>query len=271
MAHKQQGRRRGASNHHHKTPGKPGQASAPRTQGPASARHAGSDAQAVAVTEVIAPVVEEQGLYLESVKVVSSGSSRVVRVTLDLPEDQRGSLGSQHLQEASRALSKALDDDDVVAGMYTLEVSTPGTSRPLTTRRHFMRARGRLVRLTLASGQVVTGRVQDVVGQNLVMEHQGDAGQQAAQGVAGSDPASGRPDGVIEMALADIVKGLVQVEMNRIDHVDLDDLDDLVDDDLVDDDLVDSEPAGDEPADADLLVGQRAALTQDTTTEYEEN
>jgi ribosome maturation factor RimP len=44
-------------------------------------------------------------------------------------------------------------------GPYTLEVSSPGVTRPLTLPRHWRRNVGRLVRVVLSDGGVVTGRV----------------------------------------------------------------------------------------------------------------
>lgn len=119
--------------------------------------------QVDAVHGVVGPVVEAAGLHLEAVAVSRAGSKSVVRITVDLPDDAVGSLDSDALGEASRAISAALDVDDVVAGAYTLEISTPGTSRPLTELRHFKRARTRLVTLKLADGGRVEGRLTDVV------------------------------------------------------------------------------------------------------------
>jgi ribosome maturation factor RimP len=104
------------------------------------------------VRRIVGPVVDDADLYLEEVRVTRAGSRSVVRITLDLPETRIGSLDSDTLGEVSREVSAALDDGDVVAGAYTLEISTPGTSRALTTARHFRRARTRLVVLTLAIG-----------------------------------------------------------------------------------------------------------------------
>ncbi|MBO0610051.1 ribosome maturation factor RimP [Myceligenerans salitolerans] len=117
------------------------------------------------VRRIVGPVVDDADLYLEEVRVTRAGNRSVVRITLDLPETRIGSLDSDTLGEVSRALSAALDADDVVAGAYTLEISTPGTSRPLTTPRHFRRARTRLVTLTRADGgDAVSGRLTDVAG-----------------------------------------------------------------------------------------------------------
>jgi ribosome maturation factor RimP len=119
--------------------------------------------QADAVREVVGPVVEAAELHLEEVTVTRAGSKSVVRITIDLPDDAVGSLDSDALGEASRAISAALDVDDVVAGAYTLEISTPGTSRPLTELRHFKRARTRLVTLKMLDGSQVEGRLTDVL------------------------------------------------------------------------------------------------------------
>jgi ribosome maturation factor RimP len=144
-------------------------------------------------------VVDDAGLHLEDVDVSGAGSRSVVRITLDLPEDAVGSLDSDVLGEVSRAISAALDADDVVPGAYTLEVSTPGTSRPLTEPRHFRRARTRLVTLRLVDGGTVHGRLVDVVqddvdGTVLVLD-----------------------DGT-RTALAQVRKGKVEVELKRLDE-----------------------------------------------------
>lgn len=122
-----------------------------------------------AVRKVVAPAVAQAGLYLEDVVVSRAGARSVVRVTLDLPEDVLGALDLDAVAEVSRAVSDALDGSDVVPGQYTLEVSTPGTSRPLTQERHFKRARGRKVSLALRDGRTLTGRLAEVEGDELVL------------------------------------------------------------------------------------------------------
>jgi ribosome maturation factor RimP len=57
-------------------------------------------------------------------------------------------------------VSAALDDADLLGdASYTLEVSSPGVSRPLTQPRHWRRSAGRLVRVLGRDGEQVTGRV----------------------------------------------------------------------------------------------------------------
>jgi len=82
------------------------------------------------VRQVVAPVVTAAGLFLEDVVVSPAGRLSVVRVVADLPEHVPGGLGLDRLATVSRAVSAALDAADPIGGAYTLEVSSPGTSRP---------------------------------------------------------------------------------------------------------------------------------------------
>ena len=102
-----------------------------------------------AVASVIAPVVRASGLFLEDVTIVGPAHRAVVRVTVDLEENEVGSVELERVAEVSRAVSDALDASDLFPRAYQLEVSSPGTSRPLTEPRHFRRARTRLVRIEL--------------------------------------------------------------------------------------------------------------------------
>ncbi len=156
--------------------------------------------QADAVREVVGPVVEAAGLYLEETSVSRAGSKSVVRITVDLPDDALGSLDSDSLGDVSRAISAALDTDDVVSGAYTLEISTPGTSRPLTELRHFKRARTRLVTLKMMDGSRVEGRLTDVLtdGDGHVLVLDGDS----------------------RIPLGDVRRGKVEVELKKLDAQD---------------------------------------------------
>jgi ribosome maturation factor RimP len=116
---------------------------------PRPAGRAESAADTGRITRVLEPVVRSAGLDLESVKVAAAGRRRLLRVVVDA--DRRPSLDD--IAELSRSLSKELDDAGVMGeAAYTLEVSSPGVDRPLTEKRHWRRARGRLVRVPLAPG-----------------------------------------------------------------------------------------------------------------------
>lgn len=107
-----------------------------------------ADAIARRLTELLTPVVEGAGAFLEGIRTTRAGKYSTVRVLVDLP-DGPGELGLDALTEVSRAVSAALDEADPVKGRYTLEVSTPGAERELSTPRHFRRAVGHDVELTV--------------------------------------------------------------------------------------------------------------------------
>ena len=138
-------------------------------------------------------LVEEVGPDLEDVVVQRAGRRRLVRVVVDAD----GGVGADDLADVSRAVSEALDDEaalpaDVaraVASPWTLEVTSPGTDRPLVEPRHWRRAVGRLVKVRLAAGGETTGRLLAVDDDGAVLHLDVDG---AVREVRRDDVASAR-------------------------------------------------------------------------------
>ena len=120
-----------------------------------------------AVQELLAGALDGSGVVLEEVSITPAGRRRVVRVVVDRELDTTGdvtetvdSLSLDEIAETTRTVSEVLDDSDVLGEQpYTLEVTSPGVSRPLTAPRHFQRNVGRLVTLAVRDGAPVTGRI----------------------------------------------------------------------------------------------------------------
>lgn len=110
---------------------------------------------------VIEPEIAVLGMDLENVALTPAGKRRVLTVTVDKDDG----VGVDDIAEASRAVSQALDRDEsqTILGTtaYTLEVSSPGADRPLTTPRHWRRNRNRLVNVTTHGGERFSGRIVD--------------------------------------------------------------------------------------------------------------
>ena len=103
------------------------------------------------IADIIRPVVAAAGMDLESVRVSAAGRRRLLRVVVD--SDQGVSLDDA--ATISRQLSAALDTVAVMGDFpYTLEVSSPGVDRPLIDPRHWRRAVGRLVQVTVSDAGV---------------------------------------------------------------------------------------------------------------------
>jgi ribosome maturation factor RimP len=95
---------------------------------------------------LLEPVVSAAGLELESVRIGRAGSRRVLRVVVDAEDG----VDMDDVARVSRAVAAEVDGRDAMgSGPYTLEVSSPGVDRPLTEPRHWRRARGRLVRVSV--------------------------------------------------------------------------------------------------------------------------
>ncbi|GBG35680.1 ribosome maturation factor RimP [Mycobacterium montefiorense] len=105
----------------------------------------------------------------------------------------------------SRSASALLDELDGIDDQYVLEVSSPGVQRPLTSEKHFRRARGRKVEMELSDGSQLTGRV-------------GETGADAVALVV----RNGRDWAVREIPLVDIAKAIVQVEFSSPSAAELD-------------------------------------------------
>ena len=77
--------------------------------------------------------------------------------------DRDGGLGLDTVAAVSTAVSKALDDSDVMGGApYVLEVTSPGVDRPLTEPRHWRRNLTRLVTVSTAEATTLEGRLTEV-------------------------------------------------------------------------------------------------------------
>ncbi|VDR31674.1 ribosome maturation protein RimP [Arthrobacter agilis] len=162
------------------------------------------------------PVVEQHNLYLEDVDIKVAGSHRTVHVVVDLPEDASGSVGLDVISAISTDLSAAMDsdpeDDD---RPYSLEISSPGVSRPLTEPRHWRRNIGRLVEVKPVSGDTLLGRLEAVTASGIRLLPQLPVKK-------GMKPKQGDP---LTLDFAKIRTGTVQVEFAHLDDNHTDDTD----------------------------------------------
>lgn len=121
---------------------------------------------------VVAPIVESHKFDLEDIKVSQAGRRRLVRIIVDAD----GGVDLDQCAEVSRLVSRALDDTNVLGeNPYILEVSSPGVSRPLTLPRHWRRATGRVVRLTVTDGGTIEGRVSKAGDDSVVLDAAGES------------------------------------------------------------------------------------------------
>jgi ribosome maturation factor RimP len=137
---------------------------------PYAEKAGGGPVDEAGIADVIRPVVAAAGLDLESVRVSAAGRRRLLRVVVD---SDRG-VSLDDAAAISRQLSAALDTVAVMGDFpYTLEVSSPGVDRPLTDPRHWRRAVGRLVQVTVADAGPISGRVVAADSDEVTLEVEG--------------------------------------------------------------------------------------------------
>jgi ribosome maturation factor RimP len=108
------------------------------------------------IAQLVTPAVEAQGFFLEEVLLVSPGKHRIVTCIVD----GDASLNMDQVTAVSRAISELLDEAPFMGETpFTLEVTSPGVDRPLTKPRHFAKNVDRLLKVTRADGEIITGRI----------------------------------------------------------------------------------------------------------------
>ena len=146
------------------------------------------------VVSLLSDLVQTKGFDLEDVTVVAAGKHSAVKIMVDREEG----IDLDSLPAISRDISDVFDGvDDFGEAPYTLEVTTPGTDRPLTAPRHWRRARGRMVRIQLVE-EKFDARVGALDGETVTLVTR-------AKGVLRTR----------EVALSTVVKAVVQVEFSR--------------------------------------------------------
>lgn len=146
------------------------------------------------VIELLTGEFARAGYEIEDV--VINSRTRPPRITVIADGDT--ALDLDTIAALSRTASDLLDSvDGGDADGYILEVSSPGVDRPLTTEKHFRRARGRKVDLALADGSQLSGRVAE-----------------AGNGTLSLVVRTGRELAIREIPLTDVTKAVVQVEFS---------------------------------------------------------
>jgi ribosome maturation factor RimP len=137
---------------------------------------------------VLEPIVAGAGFELDELDVRAAGRRHTVKVVVDSDTG----VGLDDIAKLSRAAAAELDrHEHLIGGSYTLEVTSPGVDRPLTTQRHWRRARLRLVTVRPREGKPFTGRV----------------------GAAGEDAVTMLVDGALrQIRYADVERAAVEVE-----------------------------------------------------------
>ena len=105
--------------------------------------------------EIVNPILEEEGLFLVDIVVKGSTSSQKVIVLIDGDEG----ISIDQCGKVSRQLGSIIEEQDLIASRYTLEVSSPGLDFPLKIARQYGKNVGRILMIDLAEGEKIEGKL----------------------------------------------------------------------------------------------------------------
>jgi ribosome maturation factor RimP len=143
------------------------------------------------LAEVLTEPLAARGLDVEAIELTPAGRRRILRVAVD----KDGGVSSDDLADATKEVSRVLDESDVMGEQpYTLEVTSPGTDRPLTLPRHWRRNESRLVKVTTKDGTTLIGRIRAGGEESVTLD------------VDGTDRV---------LSYDDVAKARVEIEFNR--------------------------------------------------------
>jgi len=149
------------------------------------------------VSELITPVLQQAGFFLEDVNIVSPGQHRIVTVIVD----GESGLNLDQVTVASKLVSELLDAATFMGETpFTLEVTSPGIDRPLTLPRHFAKNVDRLLKVTKTDGITVTGRILSNTESDVTLS-----------------TTEKKDVKKVVVALTDIKRATVEIEYNRKD------------------------------------------------------
>jgi len=125
------------------------------------------------IYELVRPLCEEDNVLLEEVSLHGGGNNRLIKVIVDT---ESGITLSQ-CQNLSKKISDIFFRKDIFQGQYRLEVSSPGTNKPLEKPFEFRRSIGKDLTVTYHRNgelQSVSGQLVDYDGKSINLKQKKD-------------------------------------------------------------------------------------------------
>lgn len=119
--------------------------------------------------KLVAPELDTLGFECIKLEVVGSSNHPVVRLYIDKP----GGVSIDDCSLVSRTVSVLLDEEDPFPGRYLLEVSSPGSNRPLVKEAHYQQFEGEMVKVRTSSQgrkMTYTGHIRSCINGLLTLD-----------------------------------------------------------------------------------------------------
>lgn len=132
------------------------------------------ESQLIGALEKVSP---SYGIDIVDVEVVGATKAPTVRVRIDHAEEDSDPISLDEVCSQNSWISDVIDEADPFSGPYTLEVSSPGLSRPLRRPHDFERFAGQEVSLTSTATEGrkrFTGTLVGLDGATVVLDCDGE-------------------------------------------------------------------------------------------------
>jgi ribosome maturation factor RimP len=120
------------------------------------------NAVVTAITALVSPILRDLSLELYDCEYAGG----LLKVTIDTPPGSDAGVDLEQLALVTRLLGRELDHDEndvIIPGKYTLEVTSPGLERTLRTPAHFQRETGKVISVRLTQPVADERRFQGVL------------------------------------------------------------------------------------------------------------
>jgi ribosome maturation factor RimP len=127
------------------------------------------------ISSTVEKEVELLGYELLKLDLISRGRRRVLRIFIDRSE---GNVSVDDCVRVSKAVGFVLEGEDLIKGPYNLEVSSPGSNRPLVKPEHFERFAGHGARVEYSGKagekRTVIGEIRRIEDRAVVILSEGE-------------------------------------------------------------------------------------------------
>jgi len=118
---------------------------------------------------LIIPLCEEKNIYLEDISVLGGGKNTLVKIIVDT----ESGITLSECQDLSKKVSDIFFRKDIFHGNYQLEVSSPGTNKPLEESFEFRRSIGKELHVNYHEDEEIksiTGKLKDFDGDKITVQ-----------------------------------------------------------------------------------------------------
>lgn len=124
----------------------------------------------VRIAQWVQEMLEEhdQSLFLVDISISNAKNSQKVVVHLDGDEG----ISIDTCAEISRKLGTRMEEEELISGSFTLEVSSPGLDLPLKMHRQYKKNVGRKIKVLLQDNTTVKGELTQVNEQQIVLQEE---------------------------------------------------------------------------------------------------